>query len=376
MGRWTFDRPLVVDLTVACLLTVPTVAATVVADGVSRHAAPIGWPGYMLGAAAALALAPRRRLPLTTLAVVALCTSAYLAAGYAYGPILIVFMLAVYGATRHAPPRPALWCAAAALGLMLVHLFTSDRPLGPLGIGPVAAWVVVPATIGYGLRLRHEAARRARAETIRRRVDDERLRVAREVHDIVGHGLAAIKMQADIALHVMARRPEHAQVALSAISHTSQQALDELRGTLAAVRTPPRFRDGLEQLSRRMADAGIDVRLDIAAGATDRPMPAAVDLAAYRVVQESLTNVLRHGGCAQADVTVRHDAGGITITVANPRPGPAGSGTGTGTGTGTGAGSGIAGMRARVEALGGQLTAGPVAERFEIRARLPIGNAP
>lgn len=244
----------------------------------------------------------------------------------------------------------------------------------------------MPATVGYGLRLRHEAARRARAETIRRRVDEERLRVAREVHDIVGHGLAAIKMQADIALHVMARRPEHAQVALAAISRTSQEALDELRGTLAAVRTPPRFRDGLEQLSRRMADSGVDVRLDIDAGAAAGAVPAAVDLAAYRVVQESLTNVLRHGGCARADVTVRHEAGGITVTVANPRPGPAGTGTGSGTGSGSGsgsgtstgadAGSGIAGMRARVEALGGELTAGPVAERFEVRARLPIGDAP
>jgi signal transduction histidine kinase len=233
----------------------------------------------------------------------------------------------------------------------------------------VAAWIVVPGTLGYGLRLRHDAAERARAEAIRQRVDQERLRVAQEVHDIVGHGLAAIKMQADVALHVMTRQPSHAQVALNAISRTSQEALDELRATLAVVRraederTPPHGLDGLEQLSRRMADAGIDVRLTVS-GATEHPVAAAVDLAGYRIVQESLTNVLRHGGCGRADVTIRYGPGSVAITVANPR---------TGATVGR-AGSGITGMRARVEALGGEFTAEPVAERFEVRARLPIGD--
>ncbi|MER7006230.1 histidine kinase [Dactylosporangium sp. NPDC000555] len=278
-------------------------------------------------------------------------------------------MLAVYSATRHGPLRPALWCSAAALGLMLVHLFSSGRPLGWLGVVPVAAWTVVPATVGYGLRLRHAAAQRSRAEAVRQRVAEERLRVAQEVHDIVGHGLVAIKMQADVALHVMARQPSHAQVALTAISRTSQQALDELRATLAVVRrtdderTPSHGLASLEQLSRRMADAGIDVRLNIS-GAADHPLTGAVDLAAYRIVQESLTNVLRHGGCDRAEVTVRYQPGSVTITVANPRTGA----------TISGAGSGIAGMRARVEALGGEFTAGPVAERFEVHARLPIGT--
>lgn len=369
MGRWMIDRPLAADITVACLLAVPFAAATVAADAASRHAVPIGLPGYAAVVAATLALGFRRRRPLATLAGVTVCTSAYLVAGYAYGPILIVFMLAVYSATRYAPLRPALWCAAGALGLMLVHLFTSDRPLGWIGVGPVAAWTVVPATVGYALRLRHDAAHRARAEVIRQRVDEERLRVAQEVHDIVGHGLAAIKMQADVALHVMARQPGCAQEALAAISRTSQQALDELRATLAVVRRadderiPPLGLGSLEQLSRRMADAGIDVRLKFC-GAADQPLTAAVDLAAYRIVQESLTNVLRHGGCGRADVTIRYEAGSVAITVANPRNGTTPAGTG----------SGIAGMRARVQALGGEFTAGPVAQRFEVHARLPIGN--
>jgi signal transduction histidine kinase len=366
----TVDRALGADLALAGLLAVAAAAGSAVAAAVARPPVALGMPGYALVVAAALALALRRRHPLITLATAAACTSAYLIAGFPYGPVLIVFMFAVYSAVRHAPARPALWCAAPALALVLVHLLTSDRALGWLGVVPVMAWVVVPAAVGYGLRVRQEAAQRARADLIRRRVDDERLRVAQEVHDIVGHGLAAIKMQADVALHVLARQPGQAQLALEAISRTSRQALDELRATLAVVRrvdgderTPAAGLDGLDELRRRMADAGVRVRLHTS-GESGRRLPTAVDLAGYRVMQESLTNVLRHGRCGQADVTVRYERGSVVIIVANPL---------TGTPT-PGAGSGIAGMRARVEALGGEFTAGPVARRFEVQARLPTGS--
>ena len=368
--RWmTFDRRLALDTALAGLLAVAAAAGSAVAAGVNHSAVPLGKAGYALVVVAALALTVRRRMPLVTLAVSALCTSVYLAVGYPYGPILILFMLAVYNAIRHAPLRAAGWCAAAALALLLVHLVTSDRRLGGLAVVPVVAWVVVPATIGYGLRLRHDAAQHARAEAIRQRVDDERLRVAQEVHDIVGHGLAAIKMQADVALHVMARDPDHAPLALQAISRTSQQALDELRSTLATVRrvdgddrTPVAGLGDVDRLRQRMADAGVRVRLYISG--EPGGLPTAVDLAGYRVVQESLTNVLRHGGCGEADVTIRYEPESIGITVSNPFAGTPGAH----------AGSGIAGMRARVEALGGEFAAGPVARRFEVRARVPIGS--
>jgi signal transduction histidine kinase len=365
----TFDRPPAADLALAGVLAAAGVAGSVLAGAVARPPAPPGAPGYALVVAAALALAVRRRRPLVTLLAVALCTSTYLIMGYVYGPILVVFMLAVYSAARHAQPRRAVWYAAAALALMLIHLLTSDRGLGGLGVVPVAAWVVVPAAIGYGLRLRQETAHRMRAEVIRQRVDDERLRVAQEVHDIVGHGLAAIKMQADVALHVMARKPAQAQVALEAISRTSSQALDELRATLAAVRTdddgraPAAGLGRLDDLRQRMAEAGVRVRLHTSGERAAR-IPAAVDLAGYRIVQESLTNVLRHSRCGQADVTVRYEAAGVAITVANPVTDAAPAGTG----------SGIAGMRARVEALGGEFAAGPVARGFEVHARLPTGD--
>ncbi|MBO3736517.1 sensor histidine kinase [Actinoplanes flavus] len=353
------------DLVLAVVLAVAAAVGSRGAAEVSHPAVPLDAAGYALVVTAALALALRRRKPLVSLVVAALCTAGYLAAGNPYGPILVLLMVAVYSAARHAPLPAALWCAVAMVPPLLVHLFTAEGRLGWLGVVPVAAWVVVPATVGYGLRLRSAAARQARAEAIRRSVDDERLRIAQEVHDIVGHGLAAIKMQADVALHVMARSPGHARPALEAISRSSQQALDELRSTLATTRgtdvgTPPAGLGGLDRLLRRMADAGVDVRLHTD-GERDATLPPAVDLAAYRVVQESLTNVLRHGDGGPADLTIRYRPDSVTITVVNPLTGTSRPGTG----------SGITGMRARVEALGGQVTAGPVERRFEVRARLP-----
>jgi signal transduction histidine kinase len=368
--RWT--RSSAADLTLAALLAVVAAAGSAVADVAGRPAVPIGAPGYVLVVIAAVSLAARRSRPLVTLLTAAGCAGGYLALGHAYGPIVIVLMLAVYSAARHAPPRAAAWCAAAALVLLLVHLLTSDRALGWLGVVPAAGWVVVPGALGYGLRLRHQAGLQARAEAIRQRVADERLRVAQEVHDVVGHGLAAIKMQADIALHVMSRRPGQAQVALETISRTSRQALDELRTTLAAVRhadgddrSPTAGLGRLDDLRRRMAEAGVTVRLHTT-GERAGALPAAVDLAGYRVVQESLTNVLRHGRCERADVTVRYTADSVTVTIANPITGTPAPGADTGTG--------ISGMRARVEALGGDFVAGPVARRFEVQARLPTGG--
>ena len=366
--RWI--RSSAADLALAALLAVSAAAGSAVADELGRPSVPLHLPGYVLVVIAALSLSARRSRPLVTLMTAAVCTGGYLALGYAYGPIILVLMIAVYSAARHAPLRAAAWCAAATLMLLLAHLLTSDRALGWLGLVPAAAWVVVPGALGYGLHLRHQAGQQARAEAIRQRLDDERLRVAQEVHDVVGHGLAAIKMQADIALHVMPRQPDQAKVALEAISKTSQQALDELRTTLAAVRhvdgddrAPTASLSRLDDLRRRMADAGVTVRVHTT-GERTGALPPAVDLAGYRIVQESLTNVLRHGRCEQADVTVQYAADNVAITVANPVDGTPTNGDGTG----------ISGMRARVEALGGDFVAGPVAQRFEVRARLPSGG--
>jgi signal transduction histidine kinase len=363
------NRSVLGDSVLAGVLAIGGLVGTAFALSSTRDRAPIDALGFVLFAAPSLALAVRRRRPLAVLVGATVCASAYLVLGYAYGPILITFMIAVYSAARHAPWERVLPVALAALLVLLVHLVVPGTWLGLLGVVPVAAWVIVPFSVGFTLRLRHETAARARAEMIRKSVDDERFRVAQEVHDIVGHGLAAIKMQADIALHVLARKPDQAEIALEAISRTSSQALDELRATLAIVRrtdaelSPVPGLARLDDLRQRMAEAGVYVRLETFGAPA--ALPVAVDLTGYRVVQESLTNVLRHSGSGQATVSIRYEPDEVRITVSNPA---IGAGVGEG-------GSGIPGMRDRVEALGGQFTAGPTPQhRFEVHARLPIGG--
>ncbi|MGH3175821.1 MAG: sensor histidine kinase [Streptosporangiaceae bacterium] len=365
-------RSLLGDTALAAALTLAGIIGTSFAGRAPRAEVPIDARAYALVAAAALVLAVRRRWALPVFAAVTVCTSAYLILGYAYGPILVSFMLAAYTAARHAPLDRAVAYSLAALAVLPVHLFTHGGRLGYFGMVDVSAWVVVPFSAGFALRMRRETAVRARAEAIRQGVDDERLRVAQEVHDIVGHGLAAIKMQADIALHVLAGKPDQAEVALEAISRTSGQALDELRATLvvvrrtgtAAERTPVPSLARLGELRQRMAEAGVYVRLEHS-GEPPAALPVAVDLTGYRVVQESLTNVLRHSGSGRAVVGIRYEPGSVLISVANPV---------TAHSTGEG-GFGIAGMRERVLALGGEFAAGRHGhDGFEVRARLPTGG--
>jgi signal transduction histidine kinase len=365
-------RSLLGDITLAAALTLVGIVGTTFAGSPSRAEVPIDARGYALVMTAAMVLAVRRRWSLGVLAVVTVCTSVYLILGYAYGPILLSFMIAVYTAARHAPLDRAVPYSLVAIMMMLIPLLIHSHRLGFFGVVDVSAWVIVPFSIGFPLRLRRETAVRARTEAIRQSVDDERLRVAQEVHDIVGHGLAAIKMQADVALHVLARKPDQAEVALEAISRTSSQALDELRATLAVVRrtgtdaerSPVPSLARLDELRRRMAEAGVYVRLEHS-GARLAVLPVAVDLAGYRIIQESLTNVLRHSGAGQAMVRIRYEAGSVLITVSNPvteySPGEGGFG--------------IPGMRERVLALGGEFAAGPSPhDGFEVRARLPTGG--
>jgi len=331
----------------------------------------IGRATYPLVVVAALALAGRRRWPLATLAVVTAATTAYLVLGYPYGPILISFFVAVYTVAAYRPLRTAALAGGAALVGLVAHVFVGVRPTGLTGLMPVAAWVVVPFAVGTTVRLTRESAARGRVDEARRLADAERLRVAREVHDVVGHGLAAIHMQAEIALHLLGKRPEQAEAALTAISRTSKEALDELRVTLTVVRrdeaaderSPAPGLDQLPQLRERLAGAGVPVSVEV--GGEPRPLPVAVDLAAYRVVQESLTNVLRHAGPATATVRLRYAPDEVTIEVVDTGRGPVAGPDRVG-------GYGLAGMRERVTVLGGSFAAGPgPAGGFRVYVTLP-----
>jgi signal transduction histidine kinase len=333
----------------------------------SQH--PIDVLGMILAAGTGLVLAVRRRWPLPTLAICAAFLSSYLIIGYPYSFIFLPFVIAIYTVARYLPLVQSVPASFAVLLALWAHLFTNEAALDSFaGLGPATAWVVVPFALGTTIRIYRENQARERADAIRQRVDDERLRVAQEVHDIVGHGLAAIKMQADVALHVLAKKPEQAQTALEAISRTSGNALEELRATLAIVRrssdddrSPTPSLGRLNDLLQRLDDAG--VRVELSTAGEPRPLPDVVDLTGYRVVQEALTNVLRHSGADRAKLELTYETEAVKIVISNPVNGTPSPGSGLG----------ISGMRERVVNLGGTFAAGPTAEGFSVSATLPTG---
>ncbi len=341
--------------------------------GPGAEAVPVDALAAVLVAVAALALVVRRSRTEVALVVTAAATATYLTIGYPYGPVMFSFAVAVFSVARHRPLRPALVLAGAALLAVLVHLFTHDRAFdGLLGIVPATSWVAVPFVVGLARRLVVETRARERAAADRSLVEDERLRLAHEVHDVVGHGLAAIQMQADIALHVRHERPDQPEVALRAISIASADALEELRVTLTRFRPDSVGGEGssrapsvglarLDELVERVRSAGVEVELRVDDGLG--VLPSATDLAVYRIVQESLTNVVRHSARRRADVRVSRSDTGVDVVVTNPHRRTAGCTPGFG----------IEGMRGRAEQLGGELSAAPGPEgTFQVHARLPL----
>ncbi|ONI74649.1 hypothetical protein ALI144C_38100 [Actinosynnema sp. ALI-1.44] len=350
------------DIALAVALAVVSVVTTATLHWQTGVDLPPDVLGFALAASAALALAARRRWPLPTLLANTVLLTTYLLLSYPYGPVMFTFSVATYTVGRHLPLHRAATGTGIALVVLVSHLLVHPSSAsGAYGLIPAAGFAIVPLAIGVLVRVNRESVERTRAEMIRERVSDERLRVAQEVHDVVGHGLAAIKMQADIALHVLAKKPEQAEIALRAISETSTGALDELRATLTVVRgrAPTPGLGLLSDLADRMNHAGVEVDLHVAGA--ERALPAAVDLAGYRVVQESLTNVLKHGPVKQASVKIDYDDDAVRIVVSNPADEVA-----------VGDGFGIPGMRERVTSLGGDFSAGPTGLGvFEVRARLP-----
>jgi len=329
----------------------------------------IGAYGLTLMVVAFASLTVRRLWPIATLAIATAATTAYLLEGFPYGPILATFFIAVYTVAARLPFRRGVVSVLVALAVLLTHVFVHPSALGGLlGIIPASAWAAVPFAIGTTVRFSRGAVEADRAEAMRRQLYEERIRVAQEVHDIVGHGLAAIQMQADVALHVEGEQTPQTRKALESISRASSEAFEELRSALDVV-SPNRPGRGpvspgladLEGLCGRMRGAGLSI--DLTLTGDPRRIPPAVELATYRIAQESLTNVIRHGAVAAATLRVNVLEDAISIKVTNP--GPAGGGT---------EGRGLSGMRRRIEALHGTLAAGPSPEGFTVEARLPIGT--
>lgn len=385
--RWPGSRALIIDVVLALCACFFVDASAPWWAGPSPVTGPGGHPFagfhlqpglYALLWLATLPIALRRVVPVVSMSLTTLGVLGTILLRVPAGPVFLVGAFQAGSLGHQAPLRVSVATVAATCVVWLAAAVAAGQGLTDLAINFVV-WVPmlgVPWALGRTLRVRSRLRARAQQEEEWRRTYGQRLEVAREVHDVVGHSLAVITMQSGIALHVMDRRPEQARVALEAIHQQSRDALDELRATLAlyrgevdgegAPRRPqPRLSD-LPALIGTMRTSGLAVELTTT-GRRDG-VPAAVDLAGYRIVQESLTNVLRHAGEATARVSVDYQPGAIEIEVTDdgsarpgvpPQPG----------------GHGIAGMRERSAAVGGTLEAGAMAAGgFRVRARLPLAG--
>jgi signal transduction histidine kinase len=331
---------------------------------------------FLLLAVGPVALLFRRRYPVTVLLVSSTSVLAYWVIGYGRGPVFLAMIVAL--ATVVMAGR-----RAAAIAV-LVGGYISFQWLGPLlgrdespslgAAAALAAWLLVL----YGgcelVRIRQERVAEAaqlREEETRRRVSDERLRIARELHDVIAHNISLINVQAATTLHRLDGASGPAPEALATIKRVSQETLVEMRSVLgalrhvdeAAPRAPLPTLSRLDELVERAHGAGVSA--DVAIEGEPRPLPAAVDLAAYRVAQEALTNVARHATTTSATVRVAYRPDDLVVEVDDDGTPP----------SVVVAGNGITGMRERAGALGGTLSAAPRAGGgFRVRAWFPLGG--
>ncbi len=337
------------------------------------------------------ALVLRRRRPMAVLAFTGVVTLVELVAGDPPSPVAMSAVIALYTVASRTD-RPTTW----RVGLLTMTGLTAAAMC--FGSGPwysqenlgIFAWTGIGATAGDAVRSRRafvdaireraERAERTREEEARRRVAEERLRIARDLHDVVAHHIALVNVQAGVAAHVMDKRPDQAKEALAHVREASRSALNELRATVGLLRqsgdpeAPTEPAPGLavlDQLLDTFRHAGLPVEVARPDKGVSAPLPAAVDLAAYRIIQEALTNVQKHAGPhARAEVSVVRVGSSAEVTVIDNGGGTASAGDGREAG---GGGHGLTGMRERVTALGGTLTTGPrYGGGFRVHAILPF----
>ena len=323
-----------------------------------------------------------RRRPRSVLLFVTAITSVYVTMGYAFGPVFASFVIAaVVNVARSR--RIEAWSAVGAVLLMAVvgrAVMGNEWSWG--FAGGVVAWSLLVLTIGELVRLnraRMAEFRRARTEERRREAGEERLRIARELHDVVAHHMSLIHVQAGVALHLVDRKPEQVETALTTIKDASKEALTELRALIGVLRAdgeeaplaPVARLEGLDELADRTSHAGVTTTVEVTGDLGT--IPTATGTAAYRIVQEAVTNVVRHSGATRARINVVVGAHDLEVTVTDNGRGPGDAEAGTGTG--------LRGMRERASALGGTVDLGPAPDSASgggarLHATLPLGGAP
>ncbi|MBO3734352.1 sensor histidine kinase [Glycomyces niveus] len=342
-------------------------------DGTPVFTGP-AWLAWVTAAAIGLPVAARRRWPVPAAAVAVTGCAAAAVLDFAREPF-VPAALVLYAVGASVDRRRSAVVLAAALAVLTaglvvgVYLHTPSETLPGLLVLAATVGAVAGGGWAAGVAMRHRQAVRLR-EQARERVRvvaEERLRIARELHDIVSHNLSLIAVQAGVANHVADEQPERAREALRSIESTSKGALAEMRGVLAVLRTGTAGdadrapAPGLADLAplvegARVAGVAVASRVDVR-----EPLPPGIALAVYRIVQESLTNVVKHSGGGACEVIVRRDGGRVTVEVADdggPRRHDGGHG--------------LIGMRERVLMYGGTFTAGPSGRGFAVRAVLPV----
>ncbi|MFB7643987.1 sensor histidine kinase [Streptomyces sp. NPDC056084] len=365
--------------------TVAVTAVVLAGSHFAGHAqtgrAPLDAFAHALLLATCAVLLIRLRHPVVAVFGASAAAMVYLGAGYPYGPVFLPVALGCFTAVVAGRRRQA-WAAVAML--WLGHLLVAHwlyRWLPPEGdsaapwgqeVG-IAAWAVAVVSVAELVRARREQwakERAGRAAAAKRRADEERLRIARELHDVLAHSISVINVQAGVGLALLDSDPEQARTALTTIKSASKEALGEVRQVLETLRAPgeaPRSPapglDRLPELVEQAASAG----LTVATTTTGRhsALPPGADLAAFRIVQEALTNVVRHSAARTARVAVGYEPGALVLRIEDDGP-PSSDAAG-------GSGNGLIGMRERAAALGGTIDAGPVPSGgFRVTARLPL----
>jgi signal transduction histidine kinase len=365
-------QPLALDWLLALALAAVG-AYTAIAQGGSGSRAGL----LALACGATLPLGFRRRLPLPVLVVVVVATGTAAVVYGSYWPLGV--MVALYSVAAERERRVVLVCCGGALVALAIPIAVASdwRPLTLLRLVPLAAaWILGDSVRTRRAYLRAVEERAAQLEreheaNARRAAAEEQARIAREVHDVVAHNLSVIVVQATAADAVFDSEPTDARRAVRAIGSTARRALDDLRRVLEVIRADERRSadlsplpglSGIDDLLEQVRTAGLDVDLEIAGEAHE--LPPALELSAYRIVQEALTNTLRHARAQHAHVLLRFEADELGVEVSDDGAArPVANG-----------GHGLIGMRERAAALGGDVEAGPAPEGgFRVAARLPTG---
>ncbi|MER5750232.1 sensor histidine kinase [Streptomyces sp. NPDC002088] len=385
--RHLHDHPRSVDvLTIGCALVLSVYASFQGTWGTTPKQLA-WWPGVSLSVLACAALWWHRSNPQAVVVVTGICATAASAYGYLTTPLLFApVMVALYWLALEGDRKSAsLYALAVAVLLIPSALLTGTYKNTVLVVLNPAFFLFLPVAWGSSVQVRRayveslftraELAERTREEEARRRVGEERVRIARELHDVVAHHLALANAQAGTAAHLVRRQPEQAEHLISELAGTTASALRELKATVGLLRRPEETDAPLEPapgLSRLpelvAAHTAAGLTVEVVMEGTERPLAPGTDLTAYRILQEALTNVSKHAAGAVVRVTLVYAADVLTITVCDD----GGQGSTGVTGDEVG-GYGLIGMRERAQSVGGRFAAGGNADGgFTVTVELPM----